>query len=233
VTEVSTCLPGAGILVVDDGSIDATRERALASSAMVLTLPYNLGVGGAMRAGFRFALRYGFERVIQIDGDGQHDPRDATGLISSLHNADIVIGSRFSGHGSYDVRGPRRWAMSLLSKTLSHIAGTTLTDTTSGYRAAGPRAIRLFAENYPVEYLGDTVESIVLSARAGMVIRQIPVRMRPRAAGQASQTIVRSILYLIRALLAICFAGLRRDPQWSRTDAMSPRRNTDVIGSRL
>ena len=212
VTEVRACLPDAGILVVDDGSLDGTRERALQSGAMVLTLPFNLGVGGAMRAGFRFALRYGFGPVLQIDGDGQHDPRDAHLLISALDEADVVIGARFAGQGSYEVRGARRWAMAVLAATLSRIAGTRLTDTTSGFRAISRRAAELFARHYPAEYLGDTVESIVICARAGMVIRQVPVSMRSRAGGQQSQTWFSATLYLLRACLAIVVAGMKRRP---------------------
>jgi glycosyltransferase involved in cell wall biosynthesis len=213
VTEVRECLPDAGILVVDDASLDGTRERALACGAMVLTLPFNLGVGGAMRAGFRFGLRNGFGSILQIDGDGQHDPKEAHLLIEALDQADLVIGARFAGRGTYEVRGLRRWAMAVLSATLSRIAGTELTDTTSGFRATGPRAVELFARHYPAEYLGDTVESIVICARADLVIRQVPVSMRVRSGGRRSQTSFRATLYLLRACLAICFAGLRRRPR--------------------
>jgi putative flippase GtrA len=212
VAEVRACLPDAGVLVVDDASSDGTRECALEGGAMVLTLPFNLGVGGALRAGFRFALRNGFGPVLQIDGDGQHDPEDAHLLISALDDADVVIGARFAGQGSYDVRGPRRWAMRLLASALSKIARTDLTDTTSGFRATSPRAIELFARHYPAEYLGDTVESIVICARAGMVIRQVPVTMRVRAGGQQSQTTFRATLYLLRACLAVVVAGMKRRP---------------------
>jgi putative flippase GtrA len=219
VAEVRACLPDAGILVVDDASLDRTRDRALERGAMVLTLPFNLGVGGAMRAGFRFALRNDFGPVLQIDGDGQHDPRDAHRLISALDDADVVIGARFAGHGSYDERGARRWAMRVLAVILSRIAKTSLTDTTSGFRATSPRAAELFARHYPADYLGDTVESIVICARAGMVIRQVPVSMRERAGGQRSQTSFRATLYLLRACLAICFAGIKRRPAMEVTDS--------------
>jgi glycosyltransferase involved in cell wall biosynthesis len=216
VAEIRECLPDATVLVVDDASIDRTRQRALEQGASVLTLPFNLGVGGAMRAGFRFAQRNGFDQVVQVDGDGQHDPRQVPLLLAALTTADVVIGARFAGVGSYEVRGPRKWAMWLLSHTLSRVTKTRLTDTTSGFRAANARAIDLFARHYPAEYLGDTVESIVISARAGLTVRQVPVTMRLRAAGRPSQPPWRAMLYLVRACIALCFAGMR----WRSTDGI-------------
>lgn len=209
VQEVRAELPEAGVLVVDDASTDATRDVALASGVEVLTLPFNLGVGGAMRAGFRYAVRYGYRSVLQIDADGQHDPRSARQLLAALTGADLVIGSRFAGAGSYEVRGPRRWAMSLLSRILSRAAGTELTDTTSGFRASGPRAVELFSRHYPAEYLGDTVESIIIGCRHGLVVRQVPASMRSRLGGRPSQDAWRAAIYLLRAAMALCFSGLR------------------------
>ncbi|MDQ2796109.1 MAG: glycosyltransferase family 2 protein, partial [Actinomycetota bacterium] len=129
VAEINGCVPYADVLVVDDRSLDSTRARAMEQDAQVLTLPFNLGVGGAMRAGFRYALRNGYECVIQVDADGQHDPSEIPSLLDALQDADLVIGARFAGRGAYDVRGPRRWAMKLLSVTLSHMAKTELSDT--------------------------------------------------------------------------------------------------------
>lgn len=209
VAEINRCIPDADVLVVDDSSLDATRARALEQNAEVLTLPFNLGVGGAMRAGFRYAQRNGYQCVVQVDADGQHDPSEIQALVDALQDADLVIGARFAGRGSYDVRGPRRWAMKLLSVTLSRMAKTELSDTTSGFRASGPKAVALFALYYPAEYLGDTIESTVISARAGLRIRQMPVHMRIRAAGRPSQTPWRATLYLLRAVIALGFAGVR------------------------
>lgn len=138
VTEVRAAVPDAGVLVVDDASRDATRAQALATGAQVLSLPINLGVGGAMRAGFRYALRNGFDTVVQVDGDGQHDPAEVNALVQGLDGADLVIGARFAGAGAYGATGPRRWAMKVLSLSMSRRAGTVLTDTTSGFRASGP-----------------------------------------------------------------------------------------------
>jgi glycosyltransferase involved in cell wall biosynthesis len=208
--ELAAALPGADVLVVDDASTDATRAVALAAGARVLSLPIHLGVGGAMRAGYRYALRFGYDAVLQVDGDGQHDPRDAPALLAALDRADVVVGARFAGVGDYDVRGPRRWAMRLLSRTLSRRVGTTLTDTTSGYRACDRRAVELFARHYPAEYLGDTVEALVLAARSGLRVTQVPVTMRARSGGRPSQSTVRAGVYLGRAAMALVLARLRR-----------------------
>jgi hypothetical protein len=149
--------------------------------------------------------------VVQVDADGQHDPADVLALLDRLGTADLVLGARFAGTGDYAVKGPRRWAMLVLSGVISRTARTRLTDTTSGFRLSGPRAVRLFAEHYPAEYLGDTIESLVIASRAKCVIAQVPVAMRVRAGGRPSQHPVRAAAYLARAFLALLF-GLMRPP---------------------
>lgn len=207
--EVFETNPGIHCLVVDDGSQDNTSAIARKAGALVATLPYNLGVGGAMRVGFNYALANGYANVVQVDGDGQHNPRDVARLLAELANADLVLGARFAGSGNYEARGPRKWAMVVLAKLLSRSADAQLTDTTSGFRASGPRAVRLFAEHYPAEYLGDTVESLVIAARAGYVITQIPVSMRERAGGAPSHTPIKAAVFLARVGIAMLFAFLR------------------------
>jgi glycosyltransferase involved in cell wall biosynthesis len=209
VDEVLRTLPGVGCLVVDDGSTDSTGIVARAAGATVATLPFNLGVGGAMRLGFKYALAHGYDNVVQIDSDGQHDPQNVPALLAGLENADVVIGARFAGEGDYDVRGPRRWAMWMLAKILSRTAKTKLTDTTSGLKASGPRAVRLFATHYPAEYLGDTIEALVIASRAGFTITQIPASMRVRAGGVPSHNPSKAALYLARAIIALSFALAR------------------------
>lgn len=209
VTEVLTELPGISCLVVSDGSTDNTAFEAQKAGAQVVILPFNLGVGGAMRLGFKFALENGFENVVQIDADGQHDPKNVLALLEKLQDFDIVIGARFAGEESYDIRGPRRWAMWILSKALSRVTKSRLTDTTSGFKANGPKAVRLFSENFPAEYLGDTVEALVIAARAGCSVTQVPVSMRERLGGQPSHNPAKAALYLGRAVLAFVFAIMR------------------------
>jgi glycosyltransferase involved in cell wall biosynthesis len=209
VRDVRRAFPSGCVLVVDDGSSDRTGERARLAGAEVLTLPYNLGVGGAMRAGFRFARDNSIEIVVQVDADGQHDPVAIQALVQGLDSADLMIGARFAGVGVYGVRGPRRWAMRILAAVMSRVAGSRLTDVTSGFKAAGPRAVRLFADNFPAEYLGDTIEALVIAARAGLVIRQLPVAMRLRQAGVPSHHPIKAAVYLTRACAAFALAMLR------------------------
>lgn len=206
VTEVFDKLPGVTVLVVNDGSRDDTVARARSAGATVLDLPFNLGVGGAMRTGFKYARQHGFRYVVQVDSDGQHDPAGVPLILDALASVDVAIGARFAGEGDYQVTGPRRWAMVVLAAVIGRIARTKLTDTTSGFRGAGPRAIEIFARHYPAEYLGDTVESLVLAARAGCSITQVPVSMRPRAGGTPSHNPVKAAVYLGRAGLALIIA---------------------------
>ena len=209
VREIRDAVPSATCLVIDDGSRDATALVASQAGATVLQLPYNLGVGGAMRTGFRYARDHGYPVVVQVDADGQHDPRFIPDLIAGLSTADIVIGARFAGTGHYGVRGPRRWAMRALAAAVSVVAHRKLSDVTSGFKASGPSAVRLFSRVYPAEYLGDTVEALVIAARAGLRIEQFPVEMKPRQAGSPSHNPVKAAVYLIRAGVAFLLAMLR------------------------
>jgi glycosyltransferase involved in cell wall biosynthesis len=210
VREVRGELPGVEVLVVDDGSTDETAALALAAGATVARLPYNLGVGGAMRLGYRYGLDHGYDAVIQLDADGQHDPRYVPKLVDALDDADLVIGARFAGEGDYRARGPRKWAMLMLSAAISHLAKHPLTDTTSGFRAANRRVTELFTTFYPVEYLGDTVETLVHAIRAGYTVRQVPVAMRVRRAGTPSHSLIKSMVYLVRAFAILLLSLVRR-----------------------
>ena len=221
IREIHAATPGLPVLVVSDGSTDHTAEVARDAGALVLELPFNLGVGGAMRTGFRYAVRHGYTAAVQVDADGQHDPAEVPLLLAKLDEADVVIGARFStADDEYRVRGPRRWAMVVLSKVLSRLARTRLTDVTSGFKASGGRALVVFAEHYPVEYLGDTVESLVIALRAGCRVTQVPAHMRPRRGGNPSHRPLKSMIYLFRAGFALLLALIRR---WETVDEPAPR----------
>lgn len=204
--------PDADVLVVDDHSADDTSARAARHGAALIRLPFTLGVGGAMRTGYVYASRNRYDVVVQVDGDGQHDPQHLPELIAGLKAADVVIGARFADTHGYQVGPARRFVMIVLAKMMSWIIGTRLTDTTSGYRAVGSRAIALFAEHYPAEYLGDTLEALIIAKRCGLVVAQVPVRMTAREHGRPSQGIVGSVTYLLRALAAIGLGLVRRWP---------------------
>lgn len=204
--EVARAVPDAHVLVVDDGSRDATSAVARRHGVEVLTLPFNLGVGGALRTGFRFAQEFGFTRMVQVDADGQHDPKQIPALTEPLASADLVIGARFAGAGAYQVGFVRRRVMGFLARTLSRRTGASLTDTTSGFRAFGPRAIALFAREYPTEYLGDTVEALLIAARAQLTIVQVPTVMRQRLGGVPSHSALSSALLLARTVPSFVFS---------------------------
>ncbi len=207
VREVKEHRPDDTVMVIDDGSTDATADLAAGASAIVVKLPFNMGVGAAMRTAFLYAQRNDYDAVVQVDADGQHDPAGIKALLDGLQVASVVVGARGD---SYSTKGPRKWAMSLLATSLSRIVGQPLTDVTSGFRASDRRAIALFARDYPSEYLGDTVESLVMAARAGLPVTQVDIAMRARQGGRASQGPLMSAAYLSRSLLALVVAVSRR-----------------------
>lgn len=210
VAELRATCPEVDLLVIDDGSTDDTAAVASAAGARVLRMPYNLGVGGALRAGYKYAWREGYDQTIQVDADGQHDPADVPRILAGLSTADISIGARFAGEGDYEARGPRRWAMGLLAAALSRASGVRLTDVTSGFRAANRATILQYTRHYPAEYLGDTVDSLMTAVRAGYTVTQVPVAMRPRQGGTPSAHPWKATVYLARSLFALLIASTRR-----------------------
>jgi glycosyltransferase involved in cell wall biosynthesis len=218
IAKVKEHRPEADILVVSDGSTDATADIAREAGATVAVLPFNVGVGGAMRTAFLHAARNHYDVMVQVDADGQHEPAELDALIDGLDEADIVVGTRFHANSTYGVRGPRKWAMRMLSVALTRMAGSPITDSTSGFRAAGPRAIALFAVEYPAEYLGDTVGSLTIAIRRGLVVREAPVTMYFREYGRPSKNAVWSALYLGRSMLALLVTLLQGGARTSKED---------------
>lgn len=191
---------GLPSVVIDDGSADRTADAARGAGAVVIKLPMNMGVGAALRTGFRYAVSKGFDRVVQIDGDLQHDPASIPLLLEAANlGSQLVVGSRF-GSG-YDA-GRRRPAMKLLSAILSRRTGVQIDDPTSGYKVVSEPLLSEFARAYPAEYLGDTVEALIRAATLGATIAQVEVPMRYRSEGMATST-SRAAVHFGRVLIAI------------------------------
>jgi hypothetical protein len=220
VARVHGALPTAHVLVVDDGSQDDTALRAKAAGASVMTLPVNLGIGGAVQAGYRYATRHGFDVAIQIDGDGQHDPFETARLLEPLLSgrADMTVGSRWLGRGEYEASSGRRFGMRLLARLVCWRARGSFTDTTSGFRAVGRRGIEMFARTYPTDF--PEVESLVLASRNGLRIEEVPVRMTPRTQGRSSIAGLRSAYYMARVVIALVVDSLSRADSISRADTV-------------
>jgi glycosyltransferase involved in cell wall biosynthesis len=191
------------VLVVSDGSTDKTTQIVNDRKINLLELPFNLGVGAAMRSGFQFAKENGFQKVIQFDADLQHQPKYIKEIVSELEKYDVVVGSRFAAKSSYKVSVVRSLAMGLLKDSVTRHIGIKMTDVTSGFRGANKKAIDVFADFYPSEYLADTVESLIMAHDKGLSISEIAVTMQERQGGMPSQNILRSTLYLFRSILVI------------------------------
>ena len=200
------------ILVIDDGSTDATAEVAGRAGAVSAQLPFTLGVGGAVRVGLHYAQRNGYDRAVVIDADGQHDPAGITALLEALdHGADMAIGSRFTaGTDDYPVGRTRRQAMRFLGALVRALTGQRFSDVTSGFRAFDRPVIELLAREYPVEYLADTVEALLIVRYAGFRVDEVPIRMRPRAAGVPSTRRVKLVINYLRLLIGILGSASRR-----------------------
>jgi glycosyltransferase involved in cell wall biosynthesis len=191
------------VLVVSDGSTDKTSQIVNDRKINLLELPFNLGVGVAMRSGFQFAKENGFQKVIQFDADLQHQPKYIKEIVSALDKYDVVVGSRFAANSLYKVSFVRSLAMGLLKDSVTRHIGRKMTDVTSGFRGANKKAIDVFADFYPSEYLADTVESLIMAHDKGLSISEIAVTMQERQGGMPSQNIFRSTLYLFRSIIVI------------------------------
>lgn len=203
VHEVHAVLPDAPVLVVDDCSADATIEKARRAGARVLALPYHLGLGGCVQAGYRLAFELGYDYVIRVDGDGQHDPRDIPKLLSALENekCEMVIGSRFIDGAGEHTSPPRRLAILFFRAVLRPILGKPVLDPTSGFVGANRTALALFSRTFPLEY--PEIEALVVLQRRRFRFIEVPCRMRPRKAGRSTITAVKSLYYMAHVLLGV------------------------------
>jgi glycosyltransferase involved in cell wall biosynthesis len=201
--------PGLDVVVVSDGSVDGTARVAREHGAHVVQLPFNLGIGGAVQTGFRYAYEHGYDLVVRCDGDGQHVPGELPKVLEPVlaDRADIAVGSRFAGGDGYRSSATRRVGIRLLALVVSAIARQRVTDTTSGFQALNRKALVLFAADYPHDY--PEVEGLVMTVKHRLRLEEVPVAMREREHGRSSITAARSVYYMTRVLLAL-FVGLFR-----------------------
>ena len=199
-------------LVIDDGSRDATARLAAAAGARVVSLPINIGVGGALRTGFRYAVDHGFTCVVQVDADGQHVAGHVRDLLDEMHRQDLdmVIGSRFADGGTHPMSPLRRWCIRMLSAVIARATKLRLTDPTSGFRAIRAPLLEAFAADFPAHYLGDTFEAVLVAGRRGYRVGEIAVAMRERQGGRPSADLYASGQALLRAC-TVLFTGTTFD----------------------
>jgi glycosyltransferase involved in cell wall biosynthesis len=207
--------PNFDVLVIDDGSTDRTGAVARAAGANVLRMPYNLGIGGGMQAGYIYANENGYEVAVQVDGDGQHNPRQIKDLLACLEahpDLNMVTGSRFLDPGGegYRSSAARRVGIRIFARVLSTITGQKVTDPTSGFRLTDRRGIELFANDYPIDY--PEVEAIMLMHAHRLRSREVPVVMEPRLTGESAISSFQSVYYMVKVLLAVFVALFRKRP---------------------
>lgn len=203
VREIHEVLPGVPVLVVDDCSRDATRDIAKAAGAHVLSLPHHLGLGGCVQAGYKLAHELGFARVIRVDGDGQHDPRDIPKILRVLKECDceMVIGSRFVEGGQAYTSFLRGLGIRFFRLVLRPILGKPVRDPTSGFVGVNRAALEVFSKSFPLEY--PEIEALVVLQRRAFRFEEVPCNVRPRRAGRSTITALKSFYYIIHVLLGV------------------------------
>jgi glycosyltransferase involved in cell wall biosynthesis len=213
VRDIKRHAPDFSVLVVDDGSLDATVAHAEAEGAIVLRHPFNLGIGGAMQSGYKYALAHCYDVAVQVDGDGQHKPEYLPEMLEALRTggeADMVYGTRFRGDPGYKVPIGRRVGNLIFSVVLSAITRQKITDPTSGFRMVNRRGIELFARDYPHDY--PEVEAILMLHNNRLRIHEVQVRMNARGFGRSSIDYPRAAYYMVKVMLALFVGLLRRRP---------------------
>jgi hypothetical protein len=211
VREVREVMPGAPILVVDDHSEDSTIRRAEEAGADVLALPHHLGLGGCVQAGYKLAFDLGYDFVIRVDGDGQHDPRDIPKILETLQRegCEMVIGSRFVESGGEHSGWFRAIGIAFFRAVLRPILGKPVRDPTSGFVGVNRTALELFSRSFPLEY--PEIEALVVLQRKRFRFVEVPCRMRPRRTGRTSITAVKSLYYIVHVLLGVFVNILKFD----------------------
>ncbi len=201
--ELREVYPRAPIVVVDDGSTDATASVARKAGAEVIELPHHLGLGGAVQTAYRFAFEHDFQSVVRVDGDGQHPAKEIPKLLELMREGDydMVTGSRFLEPNDYRIQTARRIGGMLFSLILQPILGTRITDPTSGFIAVNRRALEVFSRSFPLEY--PEIEALVVLKRKQLTFAEAPVNMRPRAGGVSTIGSWKAFYYMVRVLLGV------------------------------
>lgn len=215
--EVAEHLPGASICVINDCSTDGTAQKLKESGCAHLNLPCNLGVGGAMQAGFRYAAEHGFDYALRLDGDGQHPPAECGGLIERMARGDVdlVVGSRFLADGGYTSTRVRQIGIAGLAAFLSYACSQRITDPTSGMQLANRAVLQYFAHRYPVDY--PEPESLALLSRQGYRFVEAPAKFRERQFGQSSIRRWGTVFFMFKVCVALFVDRCRAvDPRFDR-----------------
>ncbi len=203
--------PDFDYIIINDCSIDNTRQICERRGYNIVNLPINLGIGGAVQTGYKYAVKNGYDMAVQVDGDGQHDPEFLNAMAQYLEDneLDMVIGSRFINKEGFQSSGLRRIGIRFFSCLIRIVTGVVITDPTSGLRIAGRNVIEYFSMDYPKDY--PEPESVVAILRKGMKVKEIPVVMRRREGGVSSISLKQSIYYMVKVPLAILFESIRRE----------------------
>jgi len=202
--DIKNCWPDIDVLVINDGSLDHTSEEARKQCPHVIDLPYNLGIGGAIQCGFKYAWEAGYDIAVQIDGDGQHDPKYIEDILIPVvsEECDLCIGSRFLNYQSgFKSTFARRLGINFFSGLISFLTKTRITDPTSGFRAYNRKIIQIFIEDYPIDF--PEPEAVVIAKRYNARIKEVPARMRKRIGGISSIRYFKTLYYMIKVTSAI------------------------------
>ncbi len=211
ISQTKNTLREPDVLVINDGSLDNTSEVARSSGAMVIDLPYNLGIGSTLQTGFLFAAQRGYRVVVRLDADGQHRPEEVEALVKPILSgkADLVVGSRFlSSNNGFKSSFARRIGIRFFSAIVSLVIWRHVTDPTSGFQAMNDKAVKFFAQEYPPDY--PEIEALVLAGKAGLTVKEVPVTMLERKKGQSCLNFVWSVYYVLEVLISIIISTFRK-----------------------
>jgi glycosyltransferase involved in cell wall biosynthesis len=227
--QIQAAVPGLDVLVVDDFSADDTAERARRKGASVVRLPCNLGYGGAVQTGFRYAVERGYDVGIMMDADGQHDPQSLPALLGAVDaGADVALGSRFLGRMEYNAGWARRTGMKVFRSIVRRVTGKPFTDPTSGYQALTREVMEFFArDNYPTDF--PDADTLIVLHHAGFSVVEVPVVIKARMSGESMHAGWKPIYYMVKMLLSIFIVLLRKQ---THTNAIRPSQNGTPNGGK-